>query len=724
MLAVSQNQCLIRLKNSSLYKLIINNVFLIAFNIVIFLITINYKYCLVILSLFLYFIYKKNKKLFFLMIMVNTLIFISFIIHFILIKDKSLNSFNGIVININHYENYNKLTLKKGIYKVLIYDYDFLDIKIGDYISVSGINKEITQNRIEGLFNYKKYYFSQNIISLIKANNITIKNDFNIYYLRRTIYNYINNTFDEVSSSYMLGMVLGDSTTIETKSLESIRINSISHLFAISGLHISLLVKLLSNLLKKMKLDDKINENIICVVLSIYLVITNFAVSILRASLMYGLKVINDRLELKLTSLDIVSIIFISFVLINPYYMYYLSFVLSFSASFCIILLSQTFKEYNVKLNGFTELFIITLILQIATFPIVCNLNNNFNLLSVITNVIFITLVTSIVLPFTFLVLFLPFLKIIYQYLIFSFNYLNDFCAKHLILNINFPSFSFFEIIIFYILILLIITLWLKINKQKKFLLVSLLCIFIVLVHQKINLNINGNIYFLDIYEGDCTIIDLPLKKGVIVIDTGTSECSEVISFLKSKGIKKIDYLILTHKHDDHCGNAYNIINNFNVNKIVTSAYNDIVYPNNLKVKANSSFNLNGYLFYVLEPSKKSNTEENDNSIILYCKLGNYKYLFLGDATKEKEEELIKYNLDVDCVKVGHHGSKTSTSLDFYQSINPKYVFIETGRVLKYGFPHDEAIEILNNYTIYRTDLNYSIKVKFNNKRSIIYTLR
>lgn len=724
MLMEYPSQFLKRLKNLSLYKLIINNVFLIVFNLVVLLITINYFYCLIILILFLIFIYKNNKKLCLIMIITDIICIISYVVHLLTIKDYSLTSFEGIVININYYDKYNKITVKKGIFKVLVYDYDFLNLQIGDYLYVDGINKEITTNRIEGLFNYKNYYYSQNIISIIKGNNITIKKDINIYYLRGIIYRYINNTFDKLSSSYMLGMVLGDSTTIDPESVLSIRINSISHLFAISGLHISLLVSLLSSLLKKIKINDKISENIICVILLLYLMVTNFAVSILRASLMYILKVINKRLGLSLTSLDIVSIIFIILIFINPYYMYYLSFILSFSASFCIILLSQTLKSYDVKLNAFQELFIITLILQIATFPIVCNLNNSFNLLSVITNVIFISLVTSIVLPFTFLVLIFPFLKIIYKYVIVSFSALNDLCAKYLVLNINFPSYAILEIIIFYILLLLILTLWMKINKQKKIMLVAIFVFFMVFVSQKINLNIEGKIYFLDIYEGDCTIIDLPMNKGVVMIDTGTSECSEVLSFLKCKGIKEIDYLVLTHKHNDHCGNAYNIINNFKVNKVVTSAYNNIVYPNNLKVRTNDSFSLNGYYFYVLGPSEESIEEENDNSILLYCKLGNWNYLFLGDATRKVEEELIKYDLNVDCVKVGHHGSKTSTSKLFFESIKPLNVFIETGRVEKYGFPHQEALNVLNEYNVYRTDLHYSITVKFNKKRSIIKTIQ
>ena len=713
-----------RLKSSSLYKLIINNLFLIVVNIVILIICLNYYYFFIILFCYISYIYKKNRKFFYLILIIDIILLLSYYLHYLLIKDYGYNNFEGVVVNINYYEDYNKLTIKKGLIKVLVYDYDCLNIQIGDQISVSGINRKITPNRIEGLFNYQKYYFSQNIIGIIRAEEIKYHNNFNIYYLRRLLYQYINNTFDKVSSSYMLGMILGDSTTIESDAVESIRINGISHLFAISGLHITLLVAMLSEILKILKINENVRENSISFILCIYVIITNFAVSILRASLMYILAIISKRFKLHLTSIDIISLIFIVLVLINPYYVYNLSFILSFSASFCIIILSQTFKEYEVKLNSVVELVLITTILQIATLPIVVNLNNSLNVLSIITNAIFITLVTSIVLPTTFLILFFPFLKIIYQYMILSFNFLNDFFAKYISLNLILPSFTIEEILLYYILLFSILTLWHKINRHKKIILFTLLGIFLIGYYQKVNLNIDGKVYFLDIYEGDCTIIDLPMNKGVIIIDTGTGECKDVLSFLKSKGIRKIDYLVLTHQHNDHCGNAWNILNNFDVNKVVVSAYNDSSLPNKVVLRFNESFSLNGYTFRVLGPIKKDLIDENNNSLIIYGKIGNLNYLFLGDATKEIEEELIKYNLDVDCVKVGHHGSRTSSSELFYNSINPKYVFIETGRVEKFGFPHHEAMEVLNKYQVYRTDLNYSITVKFNQKRSIIDTLK
>ena len=225
------------LKIKLLFKEIICNLFLIVINLIILLFSLNYYWIIICLIIYLIYIFNKNKNLFYGLIIIDLIVIISFIIHFLIIKDYQFDKFSGIVIKINYYENYNKLIVKNKFIKCIVYDYDFLDIKIGDYIDVSGNNKIIESNRIFGSFNYQKYYYSQNIVSIIKAQTIEIYKKFNIYYLRRAMYQYITKTFDKLSSSYILGMILGDSSLIDEGSQEMIKINGISHLFAISGIN-------------------------------------------------------------------------------------------------------------------------------------------------------------------------------------------------------------------------------------------------------------------------------------------------------------------------------------------------------------------------------------------------------------------------------------------------------------------------------------------------------
>ena len=115
---------------------------------------------------------------------------------------------------------------------------------------------------------------------------------------------------------------------------------------------------------------------------------------------------------------------------------------------------------------------------------------------------------------------------------------------------------------------------------------------------------------------------------------------------------------------------------------------------------------------------------ENDNASVIYTKLNNYKFLFMGDAGVEVEQDLIKkYNLqDIDVLKVGHHGSKTSSSNNFIDEINPKYGVISVGKNNRYGHPNKEVINNINNSKIYRTDEDGSIMFKIKNNKLEIET--
>lgn len=702
---------LTKLKTTSLYKVLLNNLFLIFFLVVILLLALDSPIYVIFLVVYFIYLYKKNKKFAYIGLGVIIIILVLFLVRKQIIYDKNLNEFSGYVINKVKKDNYNRLLVRSGIYKVYIYDYDFLDIKIGDIITVDGINKKIEQNHLPNLFNYEKYYYSQNIISIIKADSITITKKVNYLFFRRWINDYIESTFDLEASSFIKGMVLGDTSSLSESASSAIKINNISHLFAISGLHINLIVEMNKKILNIFIKDDKKKDNIISVILIIYLMITNFAVSIMRAVSMYLLKIISDRLNLKLSSLDIASFVFIIMIIYNPFYIYHLGFILSFFACFVIIIFTQSINKLDIKLNSFLEIIFITLILQISTLPVIINVNNSFNLLSFITNGVFIMLVSFIILPFTFLSLLLPFLSSIYSYVIHAFNFLNEFFSNNFSINIMVPSFLKGEIIIYYLFILGFIIVFKDLVKKKKVLYICAFILFLFIHEEKINFNINGHIYFLDVYEGDATVIDLPFNKGVVIIDTGI-ESSDVISFLKSIGIRKIDYLIITHNHSDHNGNVKEIMKTFKVENIITSVFDESTFSTR-KVKTGDEIKISNYCFYVLSPKERSNNE-NNNSIVLYSKLGNYRYLFLGDIEKEIEEDLSQYDLDVDCVKVAHHGSKTSTTKKLYDKINPKIVFIETGRVEKLGFPNKDVISFLSKYQIYQTNTDYTICATFN----------
>ena len=179
-------------------------------------------------------------------------------------------------------------------------------------------------------------------------------------------------------------------------------------------------------------------------------------------------------------------------------------------------------------------------------------------------------------------------------------------------------------------------------------------------------------------------------------------------------------------------GEAINLVNNFKVEKVIFNCgpYNDlekdlIKVLDKKKIKYYScikELNIDNNKLYFLQTKEYDN--ENDNSNIIYTELNGYKFMFMGDASNTTEKEILnKYNLsDIDVLKVGHHGSKTSSRKDFINEINPKYSVISVGKNNRYGHPNKEVLDNLNESKIYRTDQDGSIMFKIKNDQLKIET--
>ena len=237
---------------------------------------------------------------------------------------------------------------------------------------------------------------------------------------------------------------------------------------------------------------------------------------------------------------------------------------------------------------------------------------------------------------------------------------------------------------------------------------------------------------FFDVGQGDCSIVVLPHQEAVIMIDTGVSIDGkrmrrEVIPYLKSLGCSKIDYLILSHGDSDHLGDSINLVNHFKVRHVLfnNDDYNDLELEL-IKVLDNKniehskeieSINIGKYQLSFLQHQMYGN--ENDNSNVIYFDYEGIKMLFMGDAGVEVEKDITEnyYLNNIDILKVGHHGSKTSSNKEFIDIINPKYSIISVGKNNRYGHPNKEVLDNLENSQIYRTDQEGSIIFQFKNNK-------
>lgn len=229
------------------------------------------------------------------------------------------------------------------------------------------------------------------------------------------------------------------------------------------------------------------------------------------------------------------------------------------------------------------------------------------------------------------------------------------------------------------------------------------------------------SIHMIDVGQGDSILVQTPTNKNILI--DGGDEDSEniIISYLRQKRIKTIDIIIATHPDSDHIGSLDNVIKKFNVNSIYmpeqstdSEAYQNLINSctdKNLAIQylykddvLNIDNNIN---IYVLSPSYIQE-ESNLNSIVFKLTFNNNSFLFMGDAEEENEKEILRsFELNnINFIKIGHHGSNSSSSLEFIKKINPDIAAISCGYKNQYGHPHKEVIDNLkqSHVSIYRTD--------------------
>lgn len=625
--------------------------------------------------------------------------------------------FIGIVEDYIIKDNQIKISLKSKERIIVTYKYTgkvFNNLSYGDKIKVTGVLKEPSTNNIFNNFNYKKYLYNKKIYYIIEASKIDkIQNNNNhIYTIKNLLYTRINSL---KSSNYIKALLFGDNK-LDKEIKTSYQINGISHLFSVSGFHINFITSIIYFYLDRVTYNKKIKYITVDIFLVLYLLLCN-TTSLLRCTVMNILLSINHLLKLDIKKIDIVLLTLILCIIINPFIIYDIGFIYSYTISFFLILYKNKYKTNNKLL----KIIYISLISFLVSLPINIYTSYEINFLSIILNIIIVPIVSLILLPLSLLTLIFPILDNILYLITSILEKISLYTSNINIFKQVLSKPSIILIIIYYLVIILIL------SKNKHYYLILILLIF----HKTIPLyNSNLEVVMFDVGEADSMLISTPSKKVNILIDTGRGiDINNIIIYLKSIGISKLNYLIITHGDEDHIGGALYLIDNFKVDNVILNKgdYTElevelITHLKNKNIKYTNNINkipLLGSYMYLLNTKKFSN--ENDNSIVTYFEYQKYRFLFMGDSSSKTEEYLINnYNLtNISFLKVGHHGSNTSSSPLFINKITPKVSLISVGRNNFYHHPNKEVLTNLSNSVIYRTDINKSIKIKINNKVKI-----
>lgn len=264
-------------------------------------------------------------------------------------------------------------------------------------------------------------------------------------------------------------------------------------------------------------------------------------------------------------------------------------------------------------------------------------------------------------------------------------------------------------------------------------------------VEVKIVISGNLKVHFIDVGQADSILIQLPSSQNILIDGGNNDDGTLIVNYLKQQGVKRLDYVIGTHPHEDHIGSLDFAIRSFKVGKVylpkvvhTSKTYEDLLLAIKDKgltvTQAKAGVKLDvgpGIEAVMLSPNSSIYDDLNNYSAVLKLTYGDTSFLFTGDAEAESENEMLAagYNLRADVLKVGHHGSNSSTTPTFLKAVSPKYAVISVGKDNKYGHPHPETLAKLSEagVQIFRTDLQGTIvavsdgkTITFNKKASPI----
>ncbi|WP_068674372.1 DNA internalization-related competence protein ComEC/Rec2 [Oceanobacillus sp. Castelsardo] len=619
-------------------------------------------------------------------------------------------------------------------------------LKYGASCVIQG-KKEIPNGRRNpGEFDYQDFLKKQGIHVQITLSSIHqihcdgFKSLDKIYSVRSNLLIDIQNELTPFTASWLNSLVLGDDSSLDEESVQLFRKWGLSHIIAISGTHVAILLTFMYFVLIKLSILTKEKAQwFVVIFMPIYAILAGGEPSIWRASMMAIIFILLLKIKAKYSVTDVLAIVFTLLIIRDPLLIYHVGFQFSFLVTFSILLSK---RWLSVNKNPTMQALKISFVAQMIILPLQFIYFSFFQPLSILLNIIIIPYFSVFVIPFMYILLPLtllpfPFVKFLDQ----AFTFIHQFVLQFIFLIDKVAdtpwvigTFSI-GITCLYFILFLRMMMEMELNQSlKAFKLGILICLMLFFLVARPYLSPEGKVTMLDIGQGDAYIIELPYRKGVIMIDAGATfsfsdgTVSEntykriIKPYLYSQGIQKVDALILSHEDLDHVGSVPFIIEEMNVERIYIHPYYDIEEdkqwnPKKVKrVEGLDVLNIKGQPFYVLGPLKDSNNP-NENSVVVYTKIGGLTWLFTGDIGIETEKYIInKYpDLKVDVLKVGHHGSNTSTGEELLKQINPKFAFISVGKNNRYGHPSPEVIQRMkdNDIVIFRTDEHGAVQYHF-----------
>ena len=659
----------------------------------------------------------KNRYNFLYLPLVALLVFINFNA-----RDYKLNSFDGDIVGKVVLSNENKSVIKTDFikgkkFKTKLLVYKKLD-RGGSY-KIRGKFYPPLPDMNKGTFNYEMNNKAQGIYLLGKISGYEkISEPRGIYkfsnlFIDRAKY-FFNKNLNERNAGLLSSLILADKSLVDSMDRDRFDSLGMSHILAVSGLHIGVLALFLEFIIKKISKNKKFTDLALVIILFLYIMAIGFPISAVRAFLFYILYRGNTYLEKDIDNRDIFFLSLSIFLFINPMAIYSISLLLSYGAIFGLIFVYPHLIERVSSKSLINKSIIGTLSVLISVFPLVNYYFSGFSLLVFAAN-LFIVPIYSIIISLGFIMGLGIFPSLIGNFLDILIN--ATYGLESLLISkgsifLILKAFKFEYIFVYYIFLILIL------NRHKLNEIIrpnlKLIEIYMTISFIMIGLGIYKDLMTFEISQlyvdqGDCTLISYRGKN--YLIDTGGARFENKIAekylfpSLKLRGVSIIDGIFISHFDEDHAGNINKILKNYRVKNIFINHLpedksileNVEKYSNIIQLSKGDRIKLfeNTSLEVLLDNENRS--EENDKSMVLLLNHKGFKTLFTGDISAEVESQVDR---EINLFKIAHHGSKTSTSEEFLEKTKPVFAMISAGYENSYGHPHKEVLKNLEKHVI------------------------
>ena len=583
-------------------------------------------------------------------------------------------------------------------------------------------------------FDYRQYLKTKKIQGIVIADNVKIlkvkyKNNL-IYQIQKKIKETIKEKLPDETGNLLLAILVGDKKDLSEQIQINFKNSNLSHMLAVSGAHVSYIIVGLTYITQNLIMGKRKGRVFCIFFLIIFMAITNFTPSVTRACIMAILTLVSKILYKKADIYTNISISALIILLYNPYSLLDLGFQLSFGGTIGIVIFMRFIKKKQEEpklLNYIKQMALVSIYANIIIIPIIMNNFNTVSLTFLVSNILASPILAIIVIVGFSIIIISIISHSLSNILVFWLNpilnlliKISSFCSKLPFAKILVVTPYIFNILFYYTIILYLV----NYNNLKQFIkkkTVILLSIILILSNFIFYiLPQDLKIYFIDVGQGDSTLIVTPSKK-TILIDGGGSESFDVgekvlLPYLLDRRIRKIDYIMISHFDTDHCKGIFTVIENLKVKNIIISKqakksenykkFKEIVANkkiNIILVKAGDKIKIDKYIYFkILFPTEKLIMQNplNNNSIVSQLNYKSFKMLFTGDIEEMAEKEILnlqKDKLKSTILKVAHHGSNTSSTQEFINSVKPELALIGVGKNNTFGHPSECVVEKLRD---------------------------